>query len=465
MGSEAAGEHFGLGLADSLIGRLAAIRELTVRPTSAIARYETAPAGAADVGRALGVDAVLEGTYQKLEGLTRVSVQMTDVSRQALLWSDRIDLPEGRLFELQDAISRQVSEKLQLALAPSLQRTLGPSDRVPDRVMEQYLTARAALALVPNSDPEQRQQIAASFDPIVEQVPNFARALGARAYARAWATFVRPSTERYAAALSDADRATDLDPDLAEPRVARASLAWSSLGGWDIVKAVRDLKQAIAKSPGLEIAHFDLARIYHHSGWISDCEEALRAGERINPASVELARQRAVLKTWTGDLRGAAGIYDRMPEENRRAWSVRWQRAWLRAVLEDPGGVEPEVERVIRETTEEQKPTYSAILAIVRARQRRDFSDLEYDILASDHRRGHFHHTYHFLADAYAQRGDAPRAADYLRRAAETGFPCAPAFDNDPLLAPIRGSKEYAAVKREIEERTTGYRAALKDIL
>jgi hypothetical protein len=51
-----------------------------------------------------------------------------------------------------------------------------------------------------------------------------------------------------------------------------------------------------------------------------------------------------------------------------------------------------------------------------------------------------------------------------LRRAAETGFPCAPAFDNDPLLAPIRGSKEYAAVKREIEERTTGYRAALKDI-
>jgi tetratricopeptide (TPR) repeat protein len=331
--------------------------------------------------------------------------------------------------------------------------------------MEQYLTARAGLARVPNLDLEQRQEIAVSFDPIVEQAPNFARALGARAYARAWVTFVRPSTERYAGALSDADRATELDPDLAEPRVARASLAWSSLGGWDIVKAVRDLKQAIAKSPGLEIAHFDLARIYHHNGWISDCEEALRAAERINPANVEVARQRAVLKTWTGDFRGAAGIYDRLPEEYRRAWSIRWQRAWLRAVLEDPGSVEPEVERVLREKTEEVKPTYSAILAIVRARQRRDFSDLERDILASDHRRGHFHHVYHFLADAYAQRGDAPRAADYLRRAAETGFPCAPAFDIDPLLAPIRGSKEYAAVKREIEERNAGYRAALKGVL
>jgi eukaryotic-like serine/threonine-protein kinase len=465
IGSETAGEHFGLGLADSLIGRLAAVRELTVRPTSAIARYETAIADASEVGRQLGVDAVLEGTYQKLEGMTRVSVQMTDVSRGGLLWSDRIDLPEGRLFELQDAISRQVTEKLQLALAPSLQRTLGPSDKVPDRVMEQYLTARASLARMTNLDPEKREQIALSFDPIVEQAPNFARALGARAYARAWVTFVRPSTERYAAALSDADRATELDPDLAEPRVARASLAWSSLGGWDIVKAVRDLKQAIAKSPGLEIAHFDLARIYHHNGWISDCEEALRAGERINPANVEATRQRAVLKTWAGDLREAAEMYDRMPEEYRRAWSVRWQRAWLRAVLEDPGRVEPEVERVRRETTEEQKLTYSAILAIVRARQRRDFSDLERDILASDHRRGHFHHVYHFLADAYAQRGDAPRATDYLRRAAESGFPCAPAFDNDPLLAPIRGSKEYAAVKREIQERNAGYRTALKGVL
>jgi len=458
-------EHFGLGLADSLIGRLATVRELTVRPTSAIARYETGSAGASEVGRQLGVDAVLEGTYQKLEGMTRVSVQMTDVSRGGLLWSDRVDLPEGRLFELQDAISRQVTDKLQLALAPSLQRTLGPSDKVPDRVMEKYLTARAGLARVANLDPEKREQIALSFDPIVEQAPNFARALGARAYARAWVTFVRPSTERYAAALADADRATELDPDLAEPRVARASLAWSSLGGWDIVKAIRDLKQAVEKSPGLEIAHFDLARIYHHNGWISDCEKALRAAERINPANVEAARQRAVLKTWAGDLREAAEIYDRMPEEFRRVWSIRWQRAWLRAVLEDPRGVEPEVERVRRETTEEQKPTYSAILAIVRARQGRAFSDLEREILASDHRRGHFHHVYHFLADAYAQQGDVPHAADYLRRAAETGFPCAPAFDIDPLLAPIRGSKEYAAVKREIEQRNAGYRAALKDVL
>jgi hypothetical protein len=171
------------------------------------------------------------------------------------------------------------------------------------------------------------------------------------------------------------------------------------------------------------------------------------------------------VKIWTGYPKAAVEILDRLPEETRRVWSFRWQRAWLRAVLEDPSRVEPQVERVMRETTEELKPTYSAILAIVRARQRQDFSDLEGKILSADHRMGHFHHVYQFLADAHAQRGDAVRAAEYLRRAGETGMPCAPCFDNDPLLAPIRGSNEYTVVRKEIEQRSASYRAALKDVL
>ncbi|HYV41030.1 MAG TPA: serine/threonine-protein kinase, partial [Thermoanaerobaculia bacterium] len=55
IGQDASLEHFGLGLADSLIGRLATLRDLTVRPTSAIARYETQPSETQEVGRKLGV--------------------------------------------------------------------------------------------------------------------------------------------------------------------------------------------------------------------------------------------------------------------------------------------------------------------------------------------------------------------------------------------------------------------------
>jgi hypothetical protein len=54
---------------------------------------------------------------------------------------------------------------------------------------------------------------------------------------------------------------------------------------------------------------------------------------------------------------------------------------------------------------------------------------------------------------------------EFLRRAAENGFPCATCFDNDPLLASIRGSPEYTQLTSEIERRNAGYRAALKDVL
>jgi TolB-like protein len=459
-------EHFGLGLADALIGRLAALRELTVRPTSAIARYETAPAGAADVGRALGVDAVLEGTYQKLEGLTRVSVQMTDVSRQALLWSDQIDLPAGRLFELQDAISRQVAEKLRVELSPSMRRTPGPTEQVPDGVMEQYLAARARLLRVPTAVVEERQQIVASFDRIVEEAPSFARAIGARAYARAWLSFLRPSPESWSGAIADADRAQALDPDLAEPHLARASLAWSSLGGWDVVRAVRELKQAVAISPNLDSVQFDLARIYQHSGWLAEFEEALRAGERINPSAFEAERQRATRDAYGGaDRPKALERYNHLPAEAQRLWATRWPKDWLRALLEDPKRLEPEIEAQRRETSEEMRSAYSAILAIIRARERRPFADLEAEALAADRRMGHFHHVCHFLAEAHAIGGDIPGAAKLLRMAAESGMPCASCFDNDPVLAPVRASKDYVGLREDIERQNARDRAALKDVL
>ena len=466
ISAEGMPEHFGLGVADSVIGRLAAIRELTVRPTSAIARYETAPAEAASVGRTLGVDAVLEGTYQRIEGTTRVSVQMTNVSRGGILWSESIDLPEGRLFELQDAISRQVAEKLRVELAPSMRRTVGPSERVPDRVMEQFLAARARLLRVPTAVAEERQQIVASFDEIVEQAPSFARAIGARAYARAWLSFLRPSPETWSAAIADADRALALDPELAEPHLARASVAWSSLGGWDVVRAVRELKQAVAISPNLDSAQFDLARIYQHNGWLAEFEEALRAGERINPSAFEAERQRATLDAYGGvDRPRALERYTQLPAEAQRLWATRWPKDWLRALLEDPKRLEPEIEAQRRETPEEMRSAYSAILAILRAREGKDFADLEAEALAADHRMGHVHHVYHFLAEAHAMRGDLGESAGFLRRAAESGMPCGSCFDQDPVLKPLRGSPDYAAVRREIDRRNADYRAALKDVL
>jgi hypothetical protein len=101
----------------------------------------------------------------------------------------------------------------------------------------------------------------------------------------------------------------------------------------------------------------------------------------------------------------------------------------------------------------------------LRARAGRGFEDLEREALTGKARVGHFHHIQHSLAQAHAAAGDVRGAVDFLRQAAENGFPCAACFGNDPLLAPVRKSPEFAQLRREIERRTAGYRAALKDVL
>ena len=463
IGSETAAEHFGLGLADSLIGRLASVRELTVRPTSAIAQYEKAPASAGEVGRALGVDAVLEGSYQKLEGTTRVTVQMTDVGRDALLWSDRIELPAGRLFELQDEISNRIVERLQVGLGPEPAKLLAKSQPVPDGAMEQYLSARPLLREVANATEPRRVEIVSVFDRIVAAQPDFARAIGARAYARAWLGFVVPTRENHDAALADAERALSIDPSLAEPHVARASLAWSPLGGWDVVTAVRELSSAIARAPNLEIAHLDLARVAYHSGWADLARRAVAEALRLHPFG-EAQRMGASANTWLeGPAEGLVEI-KRLSPEMQRSWATRWQLLWARAVVEDPATVLPDAEALVRDAPPFEH-AFSAVLAIVRARSGRPTDDLEKKIAAADRKVGHFHHVLHFLADVRAIRGDTRGAVALLREAVDTGFPCAPCFEKDPMLERVRASAEFAELKAEIARRDAEYRAALKGIL
>jgi TolB-like protein len=464
IGQDASLEHFGLGLADSLIGRLASLRDLTVRPTSAIARYETEAAEAQEVGRKLGVDAVLEGTFQKLEGTTRVSVQMTDLSRGAILWSERIDLPEGKLFELQDSISRRLVERLRLELDPGQKRALRQSQAVPDRTMEKYLAVRARVSVIALADITTKQEALRTLDEILREAPDFARAIATRAYARAWTNFFFPAPSGYEGVLADARRAIELDPELAEPHVALASIYWSSSGKWNVVSAVRELKQAIALAPNLEIARLDLMRIYQHYGWIPESQAQLVEARRLNPASADVLLQQAILKSRGGDHRAALSAFEHLPPETRNLFVTQWQINWDRLMIEDPSRVLPDVE-ALKAKAPANDAIVPALLALARVLAgQKEIGDLERQILAADSQRGHFHHALHFLAEARAQQGDTAGAVALLARAAEIGLSCPICFDGDAMLSPIRSSPEYAALREELAQRERTYRAALKDV-
>ena len=95
-------------MADTIITRLSKIKQIPVRPTSAVARYtDTPPLSSVTAGNELGVDTVLEGTVQRENNRVRVSVQLINVADGSSVWADNFDENFSDIFTVQDSISTE----------------------------------------------------------------------------------------------------------------------------------------------------------------------------------------------------------------------------------------------------------------------------------------------------------------------------------------------------------------------
>ena len=110
-------ELLGVGMADAVISRLASLRNLAVRPTSSVLKYARVTADPFQVARELEVESVLDGTFQRVGEVIRVSVQLVSRDKRALQWSDRYDLRAEDMLEFQDEVAQKVVEGLQVQVS------------------------------------------------------------------------------------------------------------------------------------------------------------------------------------------------------------------------------------------------------------------------------------------------------------------------------------------------------------
>jgi TolB-like protein len=70
-------------------------------------RYINSSQDPLDVGRALAVDAVLEGSLQRENGRVRLTLRMINVSTGKQMWSANFDESDKDIFRLQDSLSQE----------------------------------------------------------------------------------------------------------------------------------------------------------------------------------------------------------------------------------------------------------------------------------------------------------------------------------------------------------------------
>lgn len=111
-------DFLGFALADQIIGNLAYVKTLIVRPSSAIRKYQTESVDAAGAGQELNVDLVLTGNYLKELNTVRLSFELVDIHTNAILWREAIQEEYENTFKLEDTVSRRVVDGLRTHFSP-----------------------------------------------------------------------------------------------------------------------------------------------------------------------------------------------------------------------------------------------------------------------------------------------------------------------------------------------------------
>jgi DNA-binding winged helix-turn-helix (wHTH) protein/TolB-like protein/Tfp pilus assembly protein PilF len=274
-GSAGEDAYLGLGMADALIGRLSSLRQLVVRPTSAVRRYTGPNRDLGAIARELKVDAVLDGTFQRAGERLRVSVQLVG-DAEAPLWAAQYDTIETGLFEVQDSISQRLAEELRLEFTRQEWDRLSRHQTQSREAYEHYVRGRFFW--------NRRSQ-----EGLARAIESFRAAIAlddrfALAYAGLADCYVlQPlfSSERpdsaFEAALENAERALALDDELAEAHTSRAYARFVYQRAY--TEAEQGFRRAIEENPSYPTAHqwyaFLLAALGRHDEAIAHAQRAI----------------------------------------------------------------------------------------------------------------------------------------------------------------------------------------------
>src|SRR5262249_4419203 len=269
-------EHLGLALADVLITRLSNLKDVKLRPTSAVQKFEGQEQESTAAGRLLGVDAVLEGSIYRSHEKIRVTARLLRVSDQSTIWSGQFDDKSNDVLAVQNAIAEQVADALDLNLSAGQKSALTRRYSENADAYQLYVKGRYFWNQRSWSGMVQAEYF---FRRAIEKDPDFALAyLGL-----ADKLFTESANPEAYTALS---KALARDPNLGE---AHATMGFAQMfHHWDWRKAEESFKRAIELKPGYATAHQWYATLLAITGRVDEAKQEMRRALEIDPMSANL---------------------------------------------------------------------------------------------------------------------------------------------------------------------------------
>lgn len=439
-------DFLGFSLADAVITKLEPIGSLAVRPSSAVEKYRGKSVDLRTAAADLHVDALLTGNFVQDGDDLRITVQLTNMKTESILWRESLDIKYSKLLTVHDVVAREIVNGLRVSLTPSESARLERQAPIDPAAYEYFLRG---VDLYSRSEfPTAIQMLRKS----AELAPNYAltwahlgRALTASA------SFELGGRKQYDEAQRAYDRALAIDPAEIETRVFMANLLTDT---GKVEESVPLLREALKTNANHAEVHWELGYAYRFAGMLNESVAECNRARALDPG----------VKLYSSTLNAYLylGQYDRfvqsLPPDNGSPFILFYRGfgAYHRGEMERaaqhfdaafqsrPSMLQARLGRALAEGIRKRP---GAGLKMLREMEQQISTRGVGDPEAA-----------YKLAQAFAVLGDAGSSLRCLSASVEGGFFSYPYFMADPLMAPLRSHHEFARLMQNARVRHEAFR-------
>src|SRR5213596_4309914 len=184
LSDEKENAYFADGIQDDVLTNLSKIGDLKVISRTSVMSYRSKTSNVREIGKALGVATILEGSVRRIGNRVRVNVQLINADTDEHLWAEDYDRDLTDVFAIQTDLAKKITGELQAKLSPSEKAQM---ERKPTENGEAYLAFVQAQNLqCAVEDFDKLKQSEQLYERAVQLDPNFALALARYSQLESW---------------------------------------------------------------------------------------------------------------------------------------------------------------------------------------------------------------------------------------------------------------------------------------
>src|SRR5438132_7109036 len=280
LSDEKENAFFADGIQDDVLTNLSKIADLKVISRTSVMAYRGQTPNIREIGKALGVSSILEGSVRRIGNRVRVNVQLINASNDEHMWAEDYDRDLTDVFAIQTDLAQKIVGELQAKLSPTEKALM---ERKPTENGEAYLAFVQAhdlqCAVEDTGKLKQSEQLYARA---IELDPKFALALARYSQLASWLFHtVEPTRERRQKARTLAEQALQLQPDLAEAHLAMGLSYYYGDNNYDA--AQKEFEIARRGLPNESEVYLALAAIQRRQGKWAESTANFEKAASLNP--------------------------------------------------------------------------------------------------------------------------------------------------------------------------------------